>query len=201
MANKKSAGKKTVKKQTIKKQTIKKQPTKRKNAKKKNNGIIIIILVVIVIIVIALLFMIFKTKKITCTKTVTKDGIKQKIVVNYKLDKDTIINLNSNKVIYFDKNSSNYASAVKSALEENYKEKNMNYDIKLSKNKVEMNFRYDNKKKYILDDISITSSNDGISINVVSEDKIGEYASVDLNKKYNYDGINKIMNKADFTCK
>lgn len=179
-----------------------KTSTKKINRKsKKNNKTIIILAVICLIVILVICALLLKNKKIECTKTVDKDGLKQSSSVLIKLKNGRIIDLSNKKEIIFNSNNSNYISAVESALKENYKNKDLNYNISSSKNKINIDFSYNKNKKYILDDISLSSSSDGISINIVSEDKMEEYASFDLSKEYKYDKIIKIMKKANFTCK
>lgn len=175
----------------------------KKSIKKKNNfnKTLIPIIVVCVIVVIMLCVLLLKNKKVECTKTTNRDGIKETINVLFELKSDKIVNLTNKKELVFNKNNYNYVSAVKNALEENYKNKDLTYNISSSKNRINIDFSYNKNKKYILDDMSVSSSQDGISINIVSEDKMQEYATFDLSKKYSENNIKTIMKKANFTCK
>ena len=190
---------KTNKKSVPKKRKV----TNKKRSNKKNtfNKTLIPIIIVCIVLVIILCILLLKTKKVECAKTNNRDGIKETINVLFELKNDKIVNLTNKKELVFNKENINYVSAVKNALEENYKNKDINYNISSSKNKINIDFSYNKNKKYILDDMSLSSSDDGISINIVSEDKMQEYATFNLGKNYSEKNIKAIMKKANFTCK
>ena len=66
--------------------------------------------------------------------------------------------------------------------------------------KLVLKLKYTDKKEYILDNLSIEKKSDGIGINLLSEDREGNYATFNLSKRYSDKNIRKILEKADYTC-
>ena len=81
-------------------------------------------------------------------------------------------------------------------------ETNKNNNSKESKEneKLVLKLKYTDKKEYILDNLSIEKKSDGIGINLLSEDREGNYATFNLSKRYSDKNIRKILEKADYTC-
>lgn len=97
-------------------------------------------------------------------------------------------------------NSDNYLDAIKTALESHYKKDGIT--MKRQKNgKLIIKLEYTGKKKYILDNLFIEKLGTEISINLLSDDREGNYATIDLSKRYNDKNIIKILQKADYACK
>ena len=177
---------------------------KRKTTKQKNNKqnkILITIISVFLILLIILLVIIFNSKNLTCTKT-SKDGIvtsSDKVV--FKLKGEKINNIKVTKKFLVDsKDNIDYISSVKTALNSIYKDLGVKYKIEEEKNSVILEVTYDKNKEYIIDNVFLVMEQDGISINLISEDNENSYGKINLSKKYTTDDLKTIFKKAKYTC-
>ena len=198
--NKKSVStKKTNNKKDVK-ITSKNKETK-KNSKLK---IIIPLVAVLIILVVALLIVLTSGKKtISCTKNTNENGVKTSDEITINMKNENINNIIVNKTLSIDKEDGdvNYLSAVKDALEDAYKNIDIDYNIKQNDDELVIDLTYDEEKEYILDNIFINLEDDGLSVNVISEDRENNYATIDLSKEYSDKNIIKILEKADYSCK
>ena len=189
------------------KSTKKKSNNKKQNVKvkiKKDNSkmylIIGIVLIVVAAVISAITFS-FENTKLTCKKENNKDGVTINSHVTISKKKDKIENIEVTKTISLKgDNIDNYLDAIKTSLEESYKKDGITYEITKENEKLVLKLKYTDKKKYILDNLFIDNTSDGISINLLSEDREGNYATLDLSKRYNDKNIIKILQKADYVC-
>lgn len=176
--NKKSVStKKTNNKKDVK-ITSKNKETK-KNSKLK---IIIPLVAVFIILVVVLLIVLTSGKKtISCTKNTNENGVKTSDKITINMKKENINNIVVNKTLSIDKEGDdvNYLSAVKDALEDAYKNIDIDYNIKQNDDELVIDLTYDEEKEYILDNIFINLEDDGLSVNVISEDRENNYATID----------------------
>ena len=185
----------------------KKSNNKKQNVKvkmKKDNSkmylIIGIVLIVVAAVISAITFS-FENTKITCKKEEGKNGVTINSHVTISKKKDKIENIEVTKTISLKgDNRDNYLDAIKTSLEESYKKDGITYEISKENEKLVLKLKYTDKKKYILDNLFIDNTSDGISINLLSEDREGNYATLDLSKRYNDKNIIKILQKADYVC-
>lgn len=189
------------------KTTKKKSNTKKQNVKvkmKKDNSKMYLIIGVSLIIIAAILSFVtfsFENTSVTCKKESNKNGviINSSVTVNKK--KDNIESINVVKTISLKgDNANNYLDAIKTSLEDSYKKDGITYEISKENEKLVLKLKYTDKKKYILDNLFIDNTSDGISINLLSEDREGNYATLDLSKRYNDKNVIKILQKADYVC-
>lgn len=189
------------------KSTKKKSNNKKQNVKvkiKKDNSkmylIIGIVLIVIAAVISAITFS-FENTKLTCKKGNNKDGVSINSHVTISKKKDKIENIEVTKTIDLkDDNIDNYLDAIKTTLEESYKKDGITYEISKENEKLVLKLKYTDKKEYILDNLSIEKKSDGIGINLLSEDREGNYATFNLSKRYSDKNIRKILEKADYAC-
>lgn len=187
-----------------KKKTVKK--TKKKNNKEKNKKslkvVIIIACVVILLVALSLLLMFLKPKKISCTKKADNNGVLIHSNVVLNKNKKNIKNIVVTKKISIKTNDGqkNYLSAIVSSLEDNYKNKGIKYLIEEKSNQVVINLKYNKKEEYILDDLFIGIEEEGVSVNIMTEDRYDNYAKINLSKEYEDEDIIKILQKADYKC-
>ena len=185
----------------------KKSNNKKQNVKvkmKKDNSkmylIIGIVLIVVAAVISAITFS-FENTKVTCKKEEGKNGVTINSHVTISKKKDKIENIEVTKTISLKgDNRDNYLDAIKTSLEESYKKDGITYEISKENEKLVLKLKYTDKKKYILDNLFIDNTSDGININLLSEDREGNYATLDLSKRYNDKNIIKILQKADYVC-
>ena len=185
----------------------KKSNNKKQNVKvkmKKDNSkmylIIGIVLIVVAAVISAITFS-FENTKVTCKKEEGKNGVTINSHVTISKKKDKIENIEVTKTISLKgDNRDNYLDAIKTSLEESYKKDGITYEISKENEKLVLKLKYTDKKKYILDNLFIDNTSDGISINLLSEDREGNYATLDLSRRYNDKNIIKILQKADYVC-
>lgn len=184
-----------------------KKKNNKKGRKKKNNKniikVVLPIIILVILLVIILLVIFSGNKKIECTKKINNNGINLGNEIIVKMRDNNIKNIIVNKTITLDKKNSeiDYLSAIKSSLEDTYKKIGITYSIKEQEGKLIVNLTYNKKKEYILDNIFINFENNGLSINVISEDRENNYSKLDLSKKYEYKNVIKILEKSDYKCK
>ena len=185
-----------------KKRITKKNSKKAKN-KSKKKLIITISFIVCICIVITLFLLFYGKKKITCEKKDDNGSVLIKSSVQVNMRKKTIKEIMVNKEISITKNDGkmDYLSAIKPSLEESYKSNNIRYNIEKNGDKLLINLKYNEKREYILDDLFIEIENDGISINLMSEDSENNYGKINLSKQYQDEDVIKILQKADYKCK
>ncbi len=179
---------------------------KKNNVKKRKKGImriILPILILIILVVIILLVIFSGNKKIECTKETNNNGIIINNEITIKMKGNNLKNIIVNKNLTMDKKNSeiDYLSAIKTALEDTYKKLGVTYSIEEKNDELIISLIYNKKQEYILDNIFIDLENDGLSINVISEDREGNYAKIDLSKEYEYKNVIKILEKSDYKCK
>lgn len=182
----------------------KKNETKKQvNKKSKVNWIWIVGLIIIVILATVMMMVLNTTKKITCSKKIDENGILMKSQVTFNKSKNKIkyVNVDKSIAINDDGNNVNYLEAIKSSLESNYKKQGVKNSIEKKDGKLIINLKYDKEKEYILDGLYIGIEDSGVSVNIVSEDRENNYATIDLSKEYNDKNLMKIMEKADYICK
>ncbi len=75
------------------------------------------------------------------------------------------------------------------------------YETSKENGKLIIKLEYTGKKKYILDNLFIEKLGTEININLLSDDREGNYDTIDLSKRYNDKNIIKILQKADYACK
>ncbi len=187
MANKKNV-KKTSKKNTKNGKSIRK--------------IVIATILILVTIVVMIIILINRPSKISCTKKINENGASMQSTIDIE-SKDGVINsVIVNKVISIkDENGQiDYMDAIKTSLENAYKEEGIKYNLEIKENELLVNLVYDKKKEYILDNLFIAVEENGVSVNVVSEDSENNYATIDLSKEYSDENIIKIIEKADYKC-
>ena len=155
-----------------KKRITKKNSKKAKN-KSKKKLIITISFIVCICIVITLFLLFYGKKKITCEKKDDNGSVLIKSSVQVNMRKKTIKEIMVNKEISIEKNG----------------------------DKLLINLKYNEKREYILDDLFIEIENDGISINLMSEDSENNYGKINLSKQYQDEDVIKILQKADYKCK
>ncbi len=182
-----------------------KKSRNKKNNKSKNNNIkkniIIVLYIILIVVIIMVLSAVLTKSKITCTKSVNGDvSIDSNATFYLKKNKIKYIEV-SKKISVKDNNSINYLDAIKTSLENNYKKEGIFYEASKSEGKLNVKLKYIKEKEYILDNLFIEKSNDGININLLSEDKENNYGTIDLSKEYSEEKIIKILKKADYTCK
>lgn len=182
-----------------------KKSRNKKNNKSKNNNtkknIIIVLYIILIVVIIIVLSAVLTKSKITCTKSVNGDvSIDSNATFYLKKNKIKYIEV-SKKISVKDNNSINYLDAIKTSLENNYKKEGISYEASKSEGKLNVKLKYIKEKEYILDNLFIEKSNDGININLLSEDKENNYGTIDLSKEYSEEKIIKILKKADYTCK
>ncbi len=185
----------------------KKSNNKKQNVKvkmKKDNSKMYLIIGIVLIVVAAVISVItfsFENTKVTCKKEESKNGVTINSQVTISKKKDKIENIEVTKTISLKgDNRDNYLDAIKTSLEESYKKDGITYEISKENKKLVLKLKYTDKKKYILDNLFIDNTSDGISINLLSEDREGNYATLDLSKRYNDKNIIKILQKADYVC-
>lgn len=190
------------------KNTKKKRNNKKQNVKvkiKKNNSKMYLITGIALIIIAEIIFSInfsFENTNINCKKEVKKNDviIGSNIIVSKK--KDSIESVLVTKTINLkDDNSDSYLDAIKTALESHYKEDGITYETSKENDKLIIKLKYTGKKKYILDNLFIEKFGTEININLLSDDREGNYATIDLSKRYNDKNIIKILQRAYYTCK
>ena len=194
----------------IKKNTKLKTSTKTKKLKKKEKVkkidkkiIIIPLIIILILFIVVIIFSFNKNKVITCSKNVNENGISMKSNIVFKMNKSKIENIVVNKTISINKKDDdiNYLSAIKEVLKDNFKKQKLDYKIEEKDGKLNITLTYDKKKEYILDNLFIEITDSGVNINVMSEDRENNYATIDLKKEYKNNDIIKILQKADYSCK
>ena len=185
----------------------KKSNNKKQNVKvkmKKDNSKMYLIIGIVLIVVAAVISVItfsFENTYVICKKEEGKNGVTINSYVTISKKKDKIENIEVTKTISLKgDNRDNYLDAIKTSLEESYKKDGITYEISKENKKLVLKLKYTDKKKYILDNLFIDNTSDGISINLLSEDREGNYATLDLSKRYNDKNIIKILQKADYVC-
>lgn len=185
----------------------KKSNNKKQNVKvkmKKDNSKMYLIIGIVLIVVAAVISVItfsFENTYVTCKKEESKNGVTINSYVTISKKKDKIENIEVTKTISLKGDDrDNYLDAIKTSLEESYKKDGITYEISKKNKKLVLKLKYTDKKKYILDNLFIDNTSDGISINLLSEDREGNYATLDLSKRYNDKNIIKILQKADYAC-
>ncbi len=173
---------------------------------KKNNKLKIIIptIVILIILIVVLLIILTSGKKtIICTKTLNENGVKVNDEITINMKNKSITKIVVYKTLSIDKSDDeiSYLSAVKDALEDAYESIGIDYDITQSDDELIINLTYESKKEYILDNIFIDIEDDGLSVNVISEDRENNYATIDLSEEYDDENIIKIIENADYSCK
>lgn len=183
----------------------KKKTMKKLNENKKQKNIIIVSIVLIIIILLITLIIIFgSSKKLVCSKKSNENNVlmNSNITLKIKDKKIKYIIVNKNISINNDNNDDiNYLEAIKSALDDTYKNQGIEYNIEKKDGKLIIELKYNKERKYILDNLYIGIEDSGASINVVSEDRENNYATIDLAKEYSDKNIIKIMGKAGYSCK
>lgn len=194
-----------MKKNSNKAKNIKKNIKNKKSDKKINKKMIIISLIVLLLIVFAvtMIFLFNKDNVITCSKNVDENGILMKSDITFNTKDNQIKNIIVKKTLSItsDDGKMDYLGAIKDVLKENFESKKIEYKIEEQEDKLIINLKYDKKEEYILDNLFISIENSGININVMSEDRENNYATIDLSKEYNDKDIIKILEKADYFCK
>ena len=197
--------KKSVKKAKSKivKKPISQSKKKGSNKNNKNVKNIVFVPIIIAIVILMILSMkIFDTRTLTCTKN-SRDGMvisENKVIL--KLNNDDIKNIKVTKNFTVEsKGDVDYISSVKTALDSIYKDLDVKYKVTKRNNSSFLEVTYDKKKEYIIDNVSVVMENDGISINLISEDNGNNYAKIDLSKKHTMDDLKTIFKKAKYTCK
>lgn len=194
----------------IKKNTKLKTSTKTKKLKKKEKAkkidkkiIIIPLIIILILFIVVIIFSFNKNKVITCSKNVNENGISMKSNIVFKMNKSKIENIVVNKTISINKKDDdiNYLSAIKEVLKDNFKKQKLDYKIEEKDGKLNITLTYDKEKEYILDNLFIEITDSGVNINVMSEDRENNYATIDLKKEYKNNDIIKILQKADYSCK
>lgn len=185
----------------------KKSNNKKQNVKvkmKKDNSkmyLMIGITLIVIAAVISVITFSFENTKVTCKKEESKNGVTINSHVTVSKKKDKIENIEVIKTISLKgDNRDNYLDAIKTSLEESYEKDGITYEISKENEKLVLKLKYTDKKKYILDNLFIDNTSDGISINLLSEDREDNYATFDLSKRYNDKNIIKILQKADYVC-
>lgn len=194
----------TKKNTKLKTSTKTKKLKKKEKAKKIDKKIIIIPLIIILILfIVVIIFSFNKNKVITCSKNVNENGISMKSNIVFKMNKSKIENIVVNKTISINKKDDdiNYLSAIKEVLKDNFKKQKLDYKIEEKDGKLNITLTYDKEKEYILDNLFIEITDSGVNINVMSEDRENNYATIDLKKEYKNNDIIKILQKADYSCK
>lgn len=180
---------------------MKKDNKIKKNNRCNNKKIICIIVITIIILAVLIISLIINNKKITCSKKIND----KKIVMNNNI----VVNLNGKKIknikveknIKIDDNTIDYLSALQDSLENNYKKQEIKYSMERKGNELIANLTYDKKKEYILDNLYVDLQDAGMSINIISEDNENIYGKLNIGKKYEYENIIKILEKANYMCK
>lgn len=176
--------------------------TKKKNNRCNNKKIICIIVITIIILAVLIITLIFgNNKKITCSKKINDKKIVMNNNVVVNLNGKNIKNIKVKKNIKIDDNTIDYLSALQDSLENNYKRQEIKYSMERRDNKLIVNLTYDKKKEYILEDLYIDLQDAGMSINIISEDNENIYGKLNIGKKYEYENIIKILEKANYMCK
>lgn len=194
-----------MKKKSNKAKNTKKNIKNKKSDKKINKKMIIISLIVLLLIVFAVTMILLHNKdnEITCNKKVDENGILMKSDITFNTKDNQIKNIIVKKTLSItsDDGKMDYLSAIKDVLKENFESQKIEYKIEEQEDKLIINLKYDKKEEYILDNLFISIENSGININVMSEDRENNYATIDLSKNYNDKDIIKILEKADYSCK
>lgn len=194
-----------MKKNSNKVKNTKKNIKNKKSDKKINKKMIIISLIVLLLIVFAvtMIFLFNKDNVIICSKNVDENGILMKSDITFNTKDNQIKNIIVKKTLSItsDDGKMDYLGAIKDVLKENFESKKIEYKIEEQEDKLIINLKYDKKEEYILDNLFISIENSGININVMSEDRENNYATIDLSKEYNDKDIIKILEKADYFCK
>lgn len=194
-----------MKKKSNKAKNTKKNIKNKKSDKKINKKMIIISLIVLLVIifVVTIIFLFNKNNVITCTKKINENGISMKSDITFNTKDNQIKNIIVKKTLSITSDDGNmdYLSAIKDVLKENFESQKIEYKIEEQEDKLIINLKYDKKEEYILDNLFISIENSGININVMSEDRENNYATIDLSKEYNDKDIIKILEKADYSCK
>lgn len=194
-----------MKKNSNKAKNTKKNIKNKKSDKKINKKMIIISLIVLLLIVFAVTMILLHNKdnEITCNKKVDENGILMKSDITFNTKDNQIKNIIVKKTLSItsDDGKMDYLSAIKDVLKENFESQKIEYKIEEQEDKLIINLKYDKKEEYILDNLFISIENSGININVMSEDRENNYATIDLSKNYNDKDIIKILEKADYSCK
>lgn len=183
----------------------KKNNKKTKNVKNKNGNklkIIIPIVIVLVIVVIVLAISLSGKKTIECTKSTNEDGVQTNTVITIKMKNEKIDNIKVNRTLKVDTNDDeiNYISALKDSLNEAYENIGVKHKVTQNDDGLMINLTYEDEKEYILDNIFVNLEENGLSVNVISEDGEGIYATVDLSKDYSDENVINILEKADYSC-
>ena len=194
-----------MKKNSNKVKNTKKNIKNKKSDKKINKKMIIISLIVLLLIVFAvtMIFLFNKDNEIICSKNVDENGILMKSDITFNTKDNQIKNIIVKKTLSItsDDGKMDYLGDIKDVLKENFESKKIEYKIEEQEDKLIINLKYDKKEEYILDNLFISIENSGININVMSEDRENNYATIDLSKEYNDKDIIKILEKADYFCK
>ena len=128
-------------------------------------------------------------------------GIKQtnEIILN---GKNIINSVDVKKTIILDsKYDSNYLTIIEDSVKKAYKDKNIKCSTKIEDNSLIVNLSYTKKQKYILDDLDIVVSDDGVSVNIINDDNYNTYAGIDLSKDNNKDDLIKSYKIKKYVCK
>lgn len=169
---------------------------------KKNKKIMYAILGIVIIILIFIIILCFTNKKLTCSKTITNNDTVLDTNVVFALKHSKIDRIKINKVITINKTGDvDYVSAVKNILEETYNDLDITYKIEQRNNKLIIDLTYDKDKEYILDNINLSLEDNGINVEIISEDHENSYSSVDLSKKYTIENIKKEFSNNGYKCK
>lgn len=181
---------------------MKKDNKTKKNNRCNNKKIICIIVITIIILAVLIITLIFgNNKKIICSKKINDKKIVMNNNVVVNLNGKKIKNIKVNKNIIIDDNTIDYLSALQDSLENNYKKQEIKYSMERKGNELIANLTYDRKKEYILDNLYVDLQDAGMNINIISEDNENIYGKLNIGKKYEYENIIKILEKANYVCK
>lgn len=192
---------------TKKKTNRSKKTSKKNNVKKTNKNIMIIVGVVIITIIIVLaILLLTKDNTISCKKINPYDkGVKQSNNINISFSRNDIKKISTNKSIEvideYKKDSSSYLKVIEESLKSAYMDKDVSYNSIIEKDKLKVNINYNNKKKYILDDIDILLENGDVSINVISVDSNNNRVVIDLSKENTKKDIINLLKTKKYVCK
>lgn len=184
------------------KNNVKKSNEKNTNKGKSVRKIIIAAVLIVAAITIMAIILINRPSKISCTKKINENGVSMQSTIDIENNDGVINNVIVNKVISIkDENGQiDYMDAVKTSLENAYKQEGIKYNLEIKEDELLVKLVYEKRKEYILDNLFIAIEENGVSVNLISEDSENNYATLDLSKKYSDENIIKIIEKADYKC-
>ncbi len=188
-----------------KSKTQNKKITDKKKIKEKNKKPLMYVigaLVLLIIIVIIVLMSFPRKTKILCEYSGSnKNGITQNSFVSFVMKKDSLSEVKEIKEFVLDDDKKNtYLSILEATLDEVYKNTDYNYSVTKEENKIIVSIEYKSKDKFVFDNVDIMLENEGISVNVISEDNTSNREVIKLSEKNDVKNIKKLFKNHNYVC-